>query len=459
MAGFGIRLLGALVVSAVLLSGRTFAVSIEEEKELGREFALEAGAALPLLRDPDIVAYVASTGHRIVGALGPSPFEYQFAVLKAPQINAFAVPGGYVYVHSGLLTRVANDEELAGVLGHEIAHVHAHHLARQREATQLMNYATLLGIFASIANPALGAAALGASAAVQLKYSREFEQEADYLGARYMRDAGFDPRGMLDFFQKLWEEQRTTPTFLPPYLLSHPLTDERLTRLEAVLRTAQWERVSRPPASLSLHRAQLVTRARTQPPNEVVASYRRLLAEHPEDPQAHYLLGFALLETGSYEQARLELEQARQQGWMEGERELGRALLRLRRPQEARAALARAAEQNPADALAQAELGKALELLGETDAALQAYRRAVQEAPDFDEAHYQLGMLAGRTGQEGIGIYHLAVAYQLRGDYPQAVRQYEKALPLLPSGPERERAQENLERLEKCLQRKRLHRR
>ncbi len=459
MVGFGIRVFAVIVVWAILWPAQGTAVSIEEERELGREFSLEAAAALPLLRDPDVVGYVASIGQRIAGSLDANPFRYEFAVVKAPQINAFAVPGGYVYLHSGLLARVANDEELAGVLGHEVAHIHAHHLARQREATQLMNYATLLGIFASVVNPALGAAALGASAAVQLQYSREFEQEADYLGARYMQQAGFDPRGMLDFFQKLWEEQRATPTFLPPYLLSHPLTDERLSRLEAVLRTAQWERTSRPATSLALHRAQLVTRVRTQSPGEVLAAYRRLAAEHPGDAQARYLLGFALVETGSLEQARSELEVARRQGCAEADRELGRALLRLRRPHEAQAVLARAAEQNPHDALAHAELGKALELLGDRDGALRAYRRAVQEAPDFDEAHYELGMLAGRAGQEGLGMYHLAFAYQLRGDYPQALRQYEKALPLLPPGPEKERAEENQAQLAKWLRRSRLRRR
>src|SRR4029077_20621584 len=158
---------------------------------------------------------------KIVAALGNQPFTYHFAVVRDARINAFAVPGGYIYVHGGLLLRASNDDEVAGVLGHEIAHVNAHHLARQQEATQLLNYAALLGVLLSVVQPAIGAGAVAANAAVQLQYRREFEQEADYLGAGYMRRAGYDPRGMLDFFKKMLDEQRLTPASAPPYLLSH----------------------------------------------------------------------------------------------------------------------------------------------------------------------------------------------------------------------------------------------
>ena len=150
------------------------------------------------------------------------------------------MPGGYVYVHAGLLTAASNDDEVAGVLGHEIAHVNAHHLVRQQEATRLVNYATLLGALLSVLNPAAGAGAVAMNEAVQLKYRREFEQEADYLGVTYVRQAGYDPGGMLDFFKKMLDQQRLTPTSAPPYLLSHPLTEARLTNLEAVLRTQRF---------------------------------------------------------------------------------------------------------------------------------------------------------------------------------------------------------------------------
>ena len=408
--------------------------SISDEKELGRKFDLEARAHLPLIDDVEVTDYVNRVGRKIVGALNDQTFTYQFQVVRDPHINAFAVPGGYIYAHAGLLMRASNDDELAGVLGHEIAHVNAHHLARQQEATQLMNYASLLGIVLSAIQPAIGAGAIAANAAVQLQYRREFEQEADYLGSRYMRAAGYDPRGMLDFFKKMLDEQRTTPTFVPPYLLSHPLTDKRLTNLEAVLRTHQWDSGPRRRTSLELERVQLLTRARSEPAQDVVTLYRRGAEAQPTDGRSRYLFGLAQLETGAVDAARATLEAARRLGFGQVDRELGRAWLRLRQLDKAREALRRATEIDPDDAVGHLELAKVLEALNDTPGATREYERALQLAPELAEAHYGFGILAGRAGQQGDGFYHLAVAYKLRGEYDKAVSQFEKAEPLLPLG-------------------------
>ncbi len=448
------RPLAVAVTLGLLLSSLVAANAADQyqnERDLGRRFAFEAAAELPLIHDPEVVDYVNRIGQRIVAALGPQPFSYHFLVVRDSNVNAFAVPGGYIYVHSGLLTRIANDDELAAVLGHEVAHVNAHHLAREKEATQLMNYATLLGVLASVVQPAIGAAALGANAAVQLKYSREFEQEADFLGATYMQKAGFEPRAMLDFFQKLWEDQRTTPTSVPPYLLSHPLTSQRLNALEATLKTKQWEGGPRPQASEELLRVQLIARVRSGQGKDVVDSYRKLVAENPADGRSRYLLGYALLESGSYDAAKQVLEAARELGYRDVDRELGRALLRLRQPQEARSVLARAVEIHPDDAMAQLEYGRVLEALSVNDQALAAYRRAAALDPDLGEAQYQLGMAAGRSGQAGEGFYHLGISYKLRGEYAQALSQLEKALPLLDKRPEEQQVKEDVQELREYL--------
>src|SRR5262245_47683624 len=168
------------------LTGSAHAVSYQGERELGQRFDLAARQQAPLINDPEVVGYVAGIGNKIAGALDGSFFDYQFAVVRDPRINAFAVPGGYVYVHSGLLAQARNDDEVAAVLGHEIAHVHGRHIVRQQEQTQLLNYASLLGMLLGVVQPAVGAAAAAASAAATLQYRREFEQEADYNGARYM---------------------------------------------------------------------------------------------------------------------------------------------------------------------------------------------------------------------------------------------------------------------------------
>ena len=398
---------------------------------------MEARAQLPLIDDVEIEGYVGRIGQKIVAALGDQPFSYEFAVVRDGRINAFAVPGGYVYINAGLLVAASNDAEVAGVLAHEVAHVNAHHLMRQEEATRLLNYATILGVLLSAVHPAVGAGAAAVNAAAQLKYRREFEQEADYLGATYVQQAGYEPAGMLDFFKKMLDQQRLGPTSAPPYLLSHPLTDTRLNNLEAILRTHQWEGRRRPAPSLDLARAQLLARARMEPAQELVETYWKAAAAQPADGRLRYLLGLAYFETGSFEPAREAFEAAQRLGFGDVSRELGRTWLRLRHPEQARELLSRAAETAPDDPLAHHEFGKTLETLGDSSGAMREYERALQLAPGFEEAHYNLGILAGRAGRYDEGFYHLGRAFELRGEFRRALSQFKKAEPLFPPGSER----------------------
>ena len=413
------------------------ALSISDEIELGRNFAFSARERLPLINDVEVDRYVSELGRRIVAAVDDPVFDYHFNVLHAARINAFAVPGGHIYLHSGLLLRVESDEELAGVLGHEVAHVHARHLARQKEATQLLDYATLVGVLLSVVQPAIGAGALAINQSLQLKYRREFEQEADYLGLRLMRGAGFHPRGMLAFFRKMLDEQRMTPTFAPPYMLSHPLTETRLTNISAVLdslRSPEKFQASDVSRTLALERVQLLTSYDVNHRQRFVESYHRRAENHPDDGRSQYLLGLAQLTTGAYGPAYESLEKARALGLAESEREIGRVLLGQGKIEKARARLERVVKASSADAVAQLALAQAREADGDADGAIEMLRRALALAPRFAEAHHHLGRLAGRAGLKGEGFYHLGRAHELRGQYPQALTHLEKAVERLPDG-------------------------
>ena len=300
---------GALAALVLLASGAA-AVSYEGERGLGQQFDLAVRQQAPLVDDPDVVAYVDGIGKRVTATLDESFFDYQFAVIRDPRINAFAVPGGYVYIHSGLIAALHNDDELAAVLGHEIAHVHAHHIVRQQEKSEVLNYTSMLGMLLSVVQPAVGSLATAASQAAKLQYTREFEQEADYLGARYMQAAGYDSRAMLDFFKLLGDQQRLSPSAAPPYLQTHPMSDERLDRLEAVLKTHQWTARQRPPSTMALQRVQALVRAVSEPPSDVLTAYRRQRDAAPDNPNAQYLYGIVALETGQLDDAQTALAAA-----------------------------------------------------------------------------------------------------------------------------------------------------
>ncbi len=433
----------ALLCAAVLLAPALAAgVSYQGERELGQRFDLATRQRAPLLDDADITAYVQGVGQRIAARLDPSFFDYRFAVVRDGRINAFAVPGGFIYLHSGLLAAVRNEDELAAVLGHEIAHVHGRHLVRQQEKTEALNYAALLGTLLTFVQPAVGSLATAASQAVALQYKREFEQEADYLGARYMREAGYDPRGMLDFFALLGQQQRVSPATAPPYLHTHPLTDERLDRLAAVLKTPAWQAHERPAPDRTLRRVQALVRARSEKPGDVQAAYRRARAAQPADAEAQYLYGIVALETGQLDEARAALAAARAGGIEEADRELGALALRERDAARARTLLTAHLDRRPRDAGALVDLARAEQALDDTDAALAAYHRALVAAPELDAAHHGYGLLSGRAGRAGEGFYHLAAAARLDGDYPTALSQYARAAPLLAAGdPRREDAE------------------
>ena len=181
-----------------------------DDVKLGREAAAQAEQQFPLLRDARVDAYVESVGQRLVAAIPPEfqhpEFHYYFKVVNASDINAFALPGGPMYVNRGMIQAARNEGEMAGVMAHELSHVALRHGTAQ--ATKAQKYGLLAGI-AGIAgtiltgNPGVGQLAQAPFAVYFLKFSREYETEADLLGARIMANAGYDPRDLANMFETI----------------------------------------------------------------------------------------------------------------------------------------------------------------------------------------------------------------------------------------------------------------
>lgn len=413
-------MLGVVVLVLLLADSPLGAYPIAEEREIGERFALEVAAQLPLVREPAVLEYVNRVGNKIVAALqGSQPFTYRFHVVRDSTLNAFAVPGGFVYVNSGLLLRARTESELGGVLAHEIAHVHAHHVVRQQEKTQLLSYASLAGILLAAVHPALAAAATSAGGAVSLSYQREFEREADAMGLRYMRAVDLDPRGMVSFMKRIWDEQRTMTIDIPPYWLSHPMTDERITNLETALRDLK-STSGTGEASWEHRRMQAVVRAL----GEDVASPA---TDETRDAHEIALAGLTWLYTGDVAAARSALEKAQARGVPELESAIGLAALRSGDLAEAVRVLRGRVETEPDDVVARASLGTALLRSGDLAGAREELKAALEKAPYLDEAQADLAQSYGRAGDKARGFYHLARALELRGDLERARANFEKA--------------------------------
>jgi predicted Zn-dependent protease len=442
----------AAVLAGVLAAEGVAHASIDE-RELGRRFYLEARSELPLLDDPAVQDYVSRIGHRLVDALGPQPFDYHFYVVQEPVLNAFAVPGGYVFVFSGLVARVKNDDELAGVLAHEIGHAHAHHVTRLESASAPWTIASLLGLLLTAVNPVLGAGAMAAAQTAQLRYSRDFEQEADYLGVHTMTKAGYDPHALASFFKELLAEQRLNPAGVPPYMLSHPLTEDRIAHVETVVKSEGLTTPKgRPAASPELGEVRAVARAICEPTEVVIDEYRRAAEAKPQDADRQLQLGRVYQTVGQLEAARGALEHAKALG-ANVDRPLGAVDQSLKRTPEAKESLERWLARHPEDGWSHLQLGKALADGGDEAGALHEFQRAVALDPDLDEAHRLLGLSLGRKGQEAEGFYQLAVASRLRGELEQAFSHFQQTLKLVPDdSPRHKEVEEALAELRPIVQ-------
>jgi len=183
----------------ILVPKGALCMTIQEEEEMSREVMKVIIKHYELINDPLIVNYINQMGQKIVSALPPQPFDYHFYVIKNGEYNAFATPAGHVFVNSGLLEAMENEEELAGILSHEIAHVVCRHISQKIERSQKIGIATLAGIAAGIllgvggSMAAANALTIGSSAAgqsLELSYSREDEFQADQIGLICLTKAG-----------------------------------------------------------------------------------------------------------------------------------------------------------------------------------------------------------------------------------------------------------------------------
>ncbi len=214
--------------------------SVHNERKLGEMIMRELRRDPAFMDDAEVQWYVESIGRRLAVAHGESGQPLEFFVIRDPSINAFAMPGGFIGVHSGLILSSQAESELASVVAHEIAHVTQRHIARQLEKQSQLQMAALAGfviaLLAARSNSQLSQAALVTSQAgaiqAALNYSRDLEREADRLGFQMLDGAGFDVSGMPAFFERLQRATRLQETNAPAYLRTHPLTTERIADMQ-----------------------------------------------------------------------------------------------------------------------------------------------------------------------------------------------------------------------------------
>ena len=226
-----------LIGIAVTVSLLGCGISQQQEVQMGQQYVQQINAQLPIVQDPELNRYINVLGDSIARLTSRKDLDWQFFIVDAQEVNAFAVPGGFVYVNRGLIQRADQMDELAGVLGHEIGHVVRRHTVKQMEKAQGANIGvTLACVLTSIcSSQAAGAAINIAGGAVFARFSRSDEAEADAEGVKNTVRAGISPVGMVSMFQKLLDERKARPGAVESWFLTHPLEEDRINAVQSMI--------------------------------------------------------------------------------------------------------------------------------------------------------------------------------------------------------------------------------
>lgn len=225
------------IATPLLLLTTACAISTQEEVQMGQQYSAEINAQLPIVQDAEINRYVNVLGDSIANLADARGLDYRFYVVNAPEVNAFAVPGGFIYVNRGLIDRTTNLSQLAGVLGHEIGHVVRRHSVKQMQKAQGANLGVVLGctLLNVCSSEAASAAIQVGGAALFAKFGRDDEREADQEAVKNVVRAGIDPHGIPQMFQILLDERKAQPDAVASWFATHPGEEERIRETDAMI--------------------------------------------------------------------------------------------------------------------------------------------------------------------------------------------------------------------------------
>lgn len=413
-------------------------LTMEKEREVGEEFLLELQQVMPVVEDPFAASYINRLGQKLVVQLGPQPFKYRFYIVNDPSMNAFAVPGGYIFVTTGMIRMMEREGELAAVLAHEISHVYARHMARTMDKAKVANIASLAAALAGIFLGGVGGAALSqavtmsgmaAGTSAMLKYSRDFEHEADAYGFKWMLKAGYNPRDMITIFKKMNRQRWFEGGKVPIYLSTHPDTDTRLVELAHQLRVYA-DQLPDEKNSPEFQYFTIKVQALLGNPYQLLRRMTQESLREPKNPAFYYGKALALDKLERDKEAREEFQKALQldPGNDLIQRDLAVFHFHHNRYLEAQKLLNELSARHPQDEVVLFYLGRIYQERRQFNQALPLFEKVHKLNPTFIEVYYNLGTVYGETKQLGPAHYYLALHSLKTKAYPVALFHFRKAL-------------------------------
>jgi predicted Zn-dependent protease len=421
--------------------------TIDDEKKLGKEFYDKLAEHQLIFENKPLNDYINKIGNLVLKQTQKAPFNFRFLIVNSSAINAFATPGGYIYINRGLISVAENEGELAGVIAHEIGHANARHIASIIEKSQKLNIATLAAIIAGAflggggeATAAIAAFSLAGNSSLTLKYMREHEEEADRLGIVYLVDAGYYPAAMVDFLKIMKQHEFLSKT-MPSYLLTHPGTDDRIIYLDSLILTQyHWAGVKniignfrRMQALISLDMADLNTKYK---------QLEKSLKKDPDNIDLLYVLALTEDQLGQTNSALNHYQKALSLSPRDEDvlKNIGLIYLKLGKADLAQDYLLRAANLNANNDEVTLALGKAYFALGKYQNALDCYLKLKDKSLDDEDINYFIAMTYGKLNNQGESHYHFGLYFKKAKKKESALFHFKEALNYFPQGLERNNA-------------------
>ncbi len=452
----GIALITLTVVIFSLFPQNGFCITIKEEKEMSREFILAISQQLDIIDDPIISNYINKIGKKILAALPQQVFNYHFYVIKEDAFNAFASPAGHIFVNSGLFAALDTEAELAGIIGHEIAHVVCRHISNRIEASKKIGAATLAGMIAGVllgvggASAAANAVTMGSIAAGQtaaLSFSRQNEMQADQIGLAFINDAGYSAEGLLNALKIIRSRQWYGSGQVPSYLSTHPASEERMGYIDTWIQHEEKERLQITPETGIFPIAHTRVKALYTDAEGAMAGFKSAMDKNPTDAMARYGYGLVLSRTGdrnnaiSHMKKALSIDPRATYIFMD----LGKVYFQEGRYREALQALSnRPTMDNPERLFF---LGRTNVELGDLEKAKTAFETLLQDHKFYTKAYYFLGEVNGKLGDLFNAHYNLGLFYIQKKHYRNAVFHLERAVKEATTPQQKKRAEKMLKKI------------
>jgi predicted Zn-dependent protease len=382
------------------------------------------------------VGYVTSVGKKILAAMPPQPFDYHFHVVKEDVYNAFAIPAGHIFINSGLLAVMESEDELAGILGHEIAHVVNRHISKRIDRSKKINLATMAGMVAGIflgattGDPAaLQALTIGSAAAGQtasLAYSREDEAQADQLGLQYIRKAGYDTAGLLSVLKKIRSKQWFGTQHIPTYMMTHPALEDRLVWVDTWSNQNQKgqppKKKALPKTKTAFKKINIRLKALHGEAAGALKEFQNALKKSPEDNDMLYGYGLTLARVGKKVEAVTYIQKALAHNALDPFilTDLGRIYFMDGRYKEAHDTLEGALSISMDNPEGLFYFGRTLVELDQLDEAAKIFKTLISKYKGYEEAYYSLGETSGRLKDLPNAHYYLGLYYYKKGEYRTA---------------------------------------